>query len=156
MNRDWMRERMESFIALGEEYDELFIRTVSHARSGNTRLRTLNYKICVRLPTVREIVKRLDPALARKVEEPNVLSGASDSVRAVHQALGILWDQDQLATILAPDAPSLVADQFHPYIWAAASALWDTSKYRVRKLSTCMRHRRQRITGQPPLSSRAG
>jgi uncharacterized protein (TIGR02391 family) len=32
---------------------------------------------------------------------------------------------------LAPDAPSLIADQFHPHVWAPALALWDTGQYRV-------------------------
>jgi len=27
--------------------------------------------------------------------------------------------------------PSLVADQFHPHVWAAVSGLWETGRYRV-------------------------
>jgi hypothetical protein len=30
-----------------------------------------------------------------------------------------------------PDAPSLIADQFHPHVWQAASARWDTGQCRV-------------------------
>jgi len=43
----------------------------------------------------------------------------------------VLRDQDEWAANLAPDAPSLIADQFHPDVWAAASPLWDTGQYRV-------------------------
>jgi hypothetical protein len=57
--------------------------------------------------------------------------GASGAADAVEQALGILRDQDEWKVNLAPDAPSLVADQFHPTIWKAASAIWDTGQYRV-------------------------
>jgi hypothetical protein len=32
---------------------------------------------------------------------------------------------------LTPDAPSLIADQFHPHVWQAASARWDTGQCRV-------------------------
>jgi hypothetical protein len=83
------------------------------------------------MPTVREILKRLDPAIAKDVELPTYTDGASSSLRAVQQGLGILRDQDEWAANLAPDAPSLIADQFHPHVWAAASALWDTGQYRV-------------------------
>lgn len=47
------------------------------------------------------------------------------------RGLGILRDQDEWKVNLAPDAPSLIADQFHPHVWAAASAIWDTGNYRV-------------------------
>lgn len=51
--------------------------------------------------------------------------------RALQQALGILRDREEWQVNLAPDAPALIADQFHTRIWAAASALWDTGMYRV-------------------------
>lgn len=57
--------------------------------------------------------------------EPPMLGGQSC------EGLGILRDQDEWKVNLAPDAPSLIADQFHPHVWAAASAIWDTGNYRV-------------------------
>jgi uncharacterized protein (TIGR02391 family) len=57
--------------------------------------------------------------------------GTSRARSSVEQALGILRDQDEWKANLAPDAPSLIADEFHPNVWTAASAIWDTGQYRV-------------------------
>src|SRR6266496_488439 len=127
MNRQWMRERLESFKALCENYEDEGRRTADYTDT----MRAISDRMAYQMPTVREILKRLDPTLAQEVTEPQYLSGASDSLRAVQQGLGILGDQDEWAANLTPDAPLLIADQFHPHVWAAASALWDTGQYRV-------------------------
>jgi hypothetical protein len=153
MNRDWMRERLESFKALCEAYD------FESRRAGygdfTDRHQTLTDEMSSQMPTVREILKRLDPALAKDVDLPS-LGGASGSVHAVQQGLGILRDQDEWAANLAPDAPSVIADQFHPYVWAAASALWDTGKYRwlwVRRQCRCRRILPRRPLRRSPIGS---
>ena len=46
-------------------------------------------------------------------------------------ALGLLADKNELAAMLAPDAPSLAADQLHPIIWQSAAPLWDTGEYKT-------------------------
>jgi uncharacterized protein (TIGR02391 family) len=127
MNRQWMRERLESFKALCENYEDEGRRTADYTDT----MRAISDQLAHQMPTVREILKRLDPTLAQEVTEPLHLSGASDSLRAVQQGLGILGDQDEWAANLTPDAPSLIADQFHPHVWQAASARWDTGQYRV-------------------------
>lgn len=124
-----MRDRLESFKALCEEYD-LEGRKVHYAEYTDKH-RALNDEMSSQMATVREILKRLDPALAGQVELPTDTEGASGSLRAVQQGLGILRDRDEWAANLAPDAPSVIADQFHPRVWSAASALWDTGQYRV-------------------------
>jgi len=127
MNREWMSERLESFKALCEAYQNEHLLTTDYSAT----LRAINDQMTFQTPTVREILKRLDPALAQEVKEPDLFGGVSDSLRAVQQGLGILHDREEWAANLAPDAPSLIADQLHPYIWSAASALWDTAQYRV-------------------------
>jgi Protein of unknown function (Hypoth_ymh) len=129
MNREWMRERLEAFKALCEAYD-LEGQRVRYAEYTDKH-RNLNDQMASEMPTVRQILKRLDPALSERVGLPTDTAGASGSLRAVQQGLGILRDQDEWAANLAPDAPSLIADQFHPHVWAAASPLWDTGQYRV-------------------------
>lgn len=64
--------------------------------------------------------------------------GTSRPRRAVEQALGILRDQDEWKENLAPDAPSLIADQFQPNVWKSASAIWDTGQYRVAVQQACV------------------
>lgn len=128
MNREWMLEKLKTFKALCEEY------TLEDRRAGDRyteRQRELTDEMTLRMPTVREILKRLSPELASQVKQPQYLGGTSDSLRAVQEGIGVLRDQDEWAVNLAPDAPSLVADQLHPHVWAAAAALWDTRQYRV-------------------------
>jgi hypothetical protein len=124
MNREWMRERLETFETILLQYDN---RNLQNPES----VAELRKMITTNLPTVRQIVKQLDPALVERVTEPHARFGVHPTVRALREALGILRDQDLWAANLAPDAPSLVADQFHPHIWSAADPLWSTGQYRV-------------------------
>lgn len=119
MNRTWMHQRLESFKALCETYDRLNRQTGYEFSDGHEKLID---EMSSQLPTIREILKCLDPALAKDVDLPG-LYGASSSAHATQQGLGILRDQDDWTANLAPDAPSLLADQFHPHVWAAASVV---------------------------------
>jgi hypothetical protein len=124
VNREWMRERLDEFLALCVTYDQ------EHSRWGDApQLDELREQMAPKIPTVQEILKRLDPGLAPKVMIP--VRGFNTSTRAIQFGLGILKDQDEWRANLAPDAPALVADQFHAHIWAAAAPLWDTGRYRV-------------------------
>ncbi len=44
--------------------------------------------------------------------------------------LGNLDNRDEWAANLAPDVPTLPADQLHPWIWGAAHTLWTSKHYR--------------------------
>jgi hypothetical protein len=83
MNRDWMRERLESFLELCEAYDKEYVQTPDYSDA----LRAINDRMTFQMPTIREILKRLDPALAPDVKEPQHLGGVSDSRKAVQQGL---------------------------------------------------------------------
>lgn len=122
-----MRERLESFKILCEKYQDEHNRTPDYTDAQHS----INDQMSYEVPTVREILKRLDTTLVDLVKQPQYIGGASDSLRAVQQGLGILRDWDEVAVNLAPDSPSLIADQLHPHVWAAASALWGTGQYRV-------------------------
>src|ERR1700733_15259377 len=128
MNRTWMRERLELFKALCEQYDQEG-RQSPGLRSQAQR--DLNSQINTEIPTIREIVKRLDPELVKDIIEPQYTSGTSRPRTAIERTLGIVRDQDEWKANLEPDAPALIADEFHPHIWGAASAIWDTGQYRV-------------------------
>jgi Protein of unknown function (Hypoth_ymh) len=120
-----MSERLSDFESLCKDY------AMSGPFGDSSGHRAISDEMAFRIPTVREILKRLDPELAQRVGMPTLTSGAYESLRAVQQGLGILRDQEEWTANLAPDAPNLVADQFHPHVWAAAAALWDTGRYRV-------------------------
>lgn len=135
MNRDWMRQRLERFRAACEEYDQENRRS---GFNGSPRAEQLYSEINSAVPTVREIVKLLAPDLVERIKPPSHMLGASGAGDAAEQALGILRDQDEWKANLAPDAPSLVADQFHPTVWNAASAIWDTGSYRIAVLQSAV------------------
>lgn len=82
-----------------------------------------------REPTVKEILKRLDPELA--TFNIDAIGGDKDARDAADRGLGILAERDEWAKKLAPDAPALPADQFHPWAWQAAQTLWDSGHYRL-------------------------
>ena len=77
---------------------------------------------------MKEILKRLDPELTDF--NLNGLAGDKAARDAVNRGLGILAERDEWEAKLAPDAPVLPADQFHPWVWQAAQTLWDSSHYR--------------------------
>jgi hypothetical protein len=122
-----MRDKLESFMTLCEDYDREGERTQEYTQIK----RDLNSQMNAQIPTVKEIVRRLDPELVEDITEPQYMAGTSHTRRAIERALGILHDQDEWKANLAPDAPSLIADEFHAYVWDAASAIWDTGQYRV-------------------------
>jgi hypothetical protein len=77
-------------------------------------------------PTVREILKRLDPGLA----DIDAYHNWDETIDAVDRGLGVLAARQACETKLAPDIPVLPADQFHRWIWQAARTLWDSAHYR--------------------------
>jgi uncharacterized protein (TIGR02391 family) len=79
-------------------------------------------------PTVKEILKALDPELADRDLDP--FDNWSGTMAAVDCGLGILAAREAIETKLAPDIPVLPADQFHPWVWRAARTLWDSAHYR--------------------------
>lgn len=122
-----MRERLEYFQRLCEQYQDEGRRTDRYTVTQ----RQVSDKMAVEMPTVKEILKRLDPDLVPLIREPAYIGGASEGLRAAQQGLGILRDREEWAARLAPDAPSLVADRLHRAIWHAVADLWPTGKYRV-------------------------
>lgn len=79
--------------------------------------------------TVKEILRRFDPNLASfDFEEKGGIVAAR---RAVQRGLGAIDSMDELARGLAPDAPTLTADQLHSWVWGAARSFWDSKHYRA-------------------------
>ncbi|MDX3841806.1 TIGR02391 family protein [Streptomyces europaeiscabiei] len=136
MDHDWMRQRLEAFEALATEYLGLKKPTVGRTllSSGTTGVHpkapVLRAEMYATEPTVKKILACLDPELAEKffVNHSGDVTGARAQVR---RGLGILADMDEWATRLTPDAPSLPADQFHPWVWDAARTFWESKHFRA-------------------------
>lgn len=119
-----MRQRLEEFNALAAKYRA----SIPNGRySGDKSLLTELRKA---EPTIKKILSCLDPNL------PLLLSvdrqgGVAAAQSAVTRGLGICEDMDEWATRLAPEAPSLPADQLHPWVWDAARTFWESNHYRA-------------------------
>lgn len=70
-------------------------------------------------PTAKQILRRLDPALAGFDFDRH---GGWDAEGNTVRGLGVLEDMDEWAARLEPDAPALSADLLHPWIWGAAAS----------------------------------
>jgi uncharacterized protein (TIGR02391 family) len=122
MNREWMRQQLEAFSALIDRY-----RQTKRGYSGDEELRKQLFRA---EPTIRQILNTLDPKLTEKLNLEQ-MAGEALARNEVQRALGILDDMDAWAINLAPDAPALPADQFHPWIWQAAQTFWNSKHYQA-------------------------
>ncbi|HEU5475671.1 MAG TPA: TIGR02391 family protein [Actinophytocola sp.] len=124
MNRQWMREQLEAFSELVDRYLQT---RRAEGGIGNKELRQQLFRAEA---TTKKILHLLEPTLAENIDL-GPLTGPAYARNQAQRALGILDDMDEWATNLAPDSPTLRADQFHPWVWTSASTLWDSKHYRA-------------------------
>ncbi|MFJ8920992.1 TIGR02391 family protein [Streptomyces sp. NPDC102415] len=124
VDREWMRQRLEGFRQAADEY------WLADYSDGDTRQAAAS--LYEREPTVLKILRLLSPdrpelkVLGRNKQGALVI-GTGD----VNRGIGILADMDEWATRLAPEAPSLPADQLHAWVWDAARTFWESAHYRA-------------------------
>jgi hypothetical protein len=88
---------------------------------------------------------------------PDQLGGMRESELITRTAIGVLRDREELKVNLAPDSPSLTADEFHPTVWKTAVDVWDTGEYKMAAQAACISlsaHIKEKA-GSPPLNQRA-
>lgn len=154
VNRQWMRNQLTEYLALLEKYFSLQGPPLATTSTGQyTRIvvgpgTAPLAELRQREPTVMEVLKRLDPTLAEFKFE--TVGGKEDARNAAQRGLGILDSMDDWAAHLAPDAPTLPADQFHPWVWDAARTFWDSKHYRdaVRAAATAINAHTQDKVGR--------
>ncbi|WP_283134597.1 TIGR02391 family protein [Rhizohabitans arisaemae] len=93
---------------------------------------------------------------AKVVEHEEGLYGGHPFTQArvaIVEAVAILAQREELAEIVGPIGPRLVASELHPNIWSAAAKLWDDGYVRpaVQTAATALEGLLQRIAG-PGLS----
>jgi hypothetical protein len=93
---------------------------------------------------------------AQVVEHEEGLYGPHPFTRAhvaIVEAIAILAQREELAEIVGPVGPRLVASELHPAIWGAAASLWDDGHIRsaVQTAATALEGLLQGIAG-PALS----
>jgi hypothetical protein len=80
-------------------------------------MKTIADMIDDRVPTVQRIIGQLDPSLLPEgFGTAWHMGGLSETTKATRRALAIVRDREQWEANLAPDSPSLVADELHPNI----------------------------------------
>lgn len=129
-----MRQRLEAFDALVTKYLAAKGRTSyvlsTEAQPVNPELPGLRTELLKAEPTIKRILSCLDPDLTKGFDLDST-HGQYTARNQVRRSLGILNDMDEWAIRLVPDAPTLRADQFHPWVWDAARTLWESEHYRA-------------------------
>lgn len=119
-----MRQRLEAFDELVTDYWNV---RYANGDTSEERKRLFEAE-----PTVVRILRRLNPhMLEAEILGEDDWQGLTANVNEVRRGIGILADMDEWTTRLAPDAPSLPADSFHPWVWDAARTFWESEHYRA-------------------------
>jgi uncharacterized protein (TIGR02391 family) len=136
VNFDWMGQKLEDFLAVCEEYEKE--RDRAHDMYHKETMRPLADKIDDELPTVQRIMGELDPSLlTENFGTALQYGGLHETIRMTRRALGIVRDREEWMVNLAPDSPSLIADELHPNIWEAAAKIWETGDYKHAAQAAC-------------------
>ncbi|PPS75506.1 hypothetical protein BV882_07600 [Streptomyces sp. 46] len=109
-----------------EVFDELAGKYLASRKIDGLGDASLHEQLHRAEPTINQILRCLDPQLSIDLDQSPYLAKNHAS-----RALGILEDMDDWAARLTPDAPSLPADQFHPWVWDAARTFWESKHYRA-------------------------
>jgi hypothetical protein len=82
--------------------------------------------------TATEILNRIGPEFAHvDLAEASSRGGSCATLDLLDRAIGLLAYYDERGKRSEPDAEGLPPDQFHPWIWDAASTLWASGHYRL-------------------------
>jgi hypothetical protein len=124
MDYPWMRERLENFIDLAGRYE------ASQRGAGySVRDPALRAELHRAEPTLKKILAALDPEAAARINVDQ-MAGPVMAANEAQRGLGMLADIDELRVRLKPEAPSLPADQMHPWVWSPAQTFWDSGHFR--------------------------
>jgi uncharacterized protein (TIGR02391 family) len=135
MNYDWMRQKLEAFLALCEQYEAASGPAGDYNRAT---MKPIGDKIDYEVPTVQRIIGELDQSLLPEGFGTAWLTGGlSETTKATRRALAVVRDREEWKVNLAPDSPSLIADELHPNIWEAAAKIWETGEYKHAAQAAC-------------------
>ena len=130
MNVQWAKQRLTEFRDVCLRYNAS---TAPGEYVGDITLRDTMYR---QEPTAKKILAALDPQLAT-FEGTEYFGGPHEAATAATRGLGILADLEEVETNLRPAAPSLSADELHPWVWQAAAAFWDAGAHLVAVEQAC-------------------
>jgi hypothetical protein len=132
-----MQRKLEAFLTLCERYEsEMDMARLAHSKPY---IKPIEDRITDALPTVEQIIRHVNPSLLSDAfGTADGSLGMTVSARRTRTALAILRDREEWTTNLAPDAPSLSADNLHPWIWIAAAPMWKVGQFKHAAQDACI------------------
>ena len=137
-----MRQRLEQCAEIKGKYDLLYAIEHNGYQVSDDESDILDedqqevfFELVRAEPTVLEIFKVLDPRCEYLKQERTPWANSEAHIPVdrynLERALALVADQVEWSVRLAPDAPSLVASDFHPWVWTAAQPLWEAGQART-------------------------
>ncbi|HWE67498.1 MAG TPA: TIGR02391 family protein [Acidimicrobiales bacterium] len=115
--------RVEEFLAFCERSIALQQASPSGYSRG-VEWKSIENEITNRLPIIERIAAELDQRLADLLRTSDFATHNRNKLLASRELRGVLEHSEEIERILGPSGPKMSADQFHPWIWDHASALW--------------------------------
>lgn len=130
MDNDWVRAKLEEFMATCDEYRRLHGQIPAGSYWDEGLMRPITNLVERQLPTVRRIIEALDESLlSDDFGVSELYIGLSGTETTTRKALAVLEDRDEWRERLAPDGPALAANGLHEWIWGAAAQFWDAGQH---------------------------
>jgi uncharacterized protein (TIGR02391 family) len=145
VNIDWMRQKLQDFRTLCDEHEAARgtgykgSRGTGYATDSSVTTKPIGDQILDALPTVEQIIRHLDPTLLTDgFGKDRYPDGYFETARQTRMAIAVLRDREEWKTNLAPDSPSISADELHPTVWNAAATVWETDEYKLAAQQACV------------------
>lgn len=160
MNDALAHERLASVLELIDRWGDLYDRRWGKRGDGReqpglaSQVDAVIDEVRTRTKLARDVVAAMgEKNLAAKVvEHPEGMYGGHPFTQArvaIVEAIAVLAQREELAEIVGPVGPRLVASELHPVIWGAAAELWDDGHIRqaVQTAATAFEGLLQAIAG---------
>lgn len=159
MNDALAHERLVGVLELidrwGESYNRRWGKRGQHEEPGlASQVDALIDEVRTRTKLAHDVIIAMDEdeLAAKVVEHEEGLYGGHPFTKArvgIVEAIAILAQREELAEIVGPVGPRLVASELHPTIWGAAAKLWDDGHIRpaVQTAATALEGLLQSIAG---------
>jgi Protein of unknown function (Hypoth_ymh) len=128
-------QRLTGVLYLIDDWGKLYDRRwgrhgLPEERQLDSTLNTLRDNVRARVKLAHDVIVAMgeEDLAARVVEHEEGMYGRHPFMQArvaIVEAVAILAQREELAEIVGPVGPRLVASELHPLIWGTAAGLWD-------------------------------
>ncbi len=127
MNRAWALSKVNEFVDLLRRSNAQWRIDAESMRGHGPEWPELESRIARSVLTIEKIAREVEPGVCEGllIRNGGYAWPHTDQLRSAELLLGVLHDQDELATNLGPQGPKLALSRMHPWIWHAAALLWD-------------------------------